>query len=62
MVCAPVRRDNPRALARGLSTVQTNKPCSMISIVDPAHYGVPRAKDWIYVDRGKITTEANRSG
>ena len=23
MVCAPVRRDNPRALARGLSIVQT---------------------------------------
>ena len=32
MVCAPVRRDNPRALARGLSTVQVHKPCS-ISLV-----------------------------
>ena len=32
MVCAPVRRDNPRALARGLSTVQAHKPCS-ISLV-----------------------------
>ena len=29
MVCAPVRRDNPRALARGLSTVQAHKPCSI---------------------------------
>ena len=29
MVCAPVRRDNPRALARRLSTVQTHKPCSI---------------------------------
>ena len=34
MVCAPVRRDNPRALARGLSTVQAHKPCS-ISLVPP---------------------------
>ena len=32
MGCAPVRRDNPRALARGLSTVQAHKPCS-ISLV-----------------------------
>ena len=32
MVCAPVRRDNPRALARGLSTVQAHKSCS-ISLV-----------------------------
>ena len=32
MVCAPVRRDNPRALARGSSTVQAHKPCS-ISLV-----------------------------
>ena len=32
MVCVPVRRDNPRALARGLSTVQAHKPCS-ISLV-----------------------------
>ena len=29
MVCAPVRRDNPRALARGLSTVHAHKPCSI---------------------------------
>ena len=29
MVCAPVRRDNPRALARGLSNVQAQKPCSI---------------------------------
>ena len=34
MVCAPLRRDNPRALAlaRGLSTVQAHRPCS-ISLV-----------------------------
>ena len=32
MGCAPVRRDNPRALAGGLSTVQAHKPCS-ISLV-----------------------------
>ena len=29
MVCASVWRDNPRALARGLSTVQAHKPCSV---------------------------------
>ena len=29
MVCAPVRRDNPRALARGLSTVQAHEPYSI---------------------------------
>ena len=59
MVCAPVRRDNPRALARGLSTVQAHKPCSislvplshtMISGVDLEHYRVSRAKDWVSVD------------
>ena len=55
MVCAPVRRDNPRALARGLSTVQAHKPCSVITSVDLAHYGVSRAKDWVSVDCGTIT-------
>ena len=54
MVCAPVRRDNPRALARGLSTVQAHKPfsitCTTITSVDLAYYGVSRAKDWVYVD------------
>ena len=37
MVCAPVRRDNPRALARGLSTgAQTMfyLTCTMISSLD----------------------------
>ena len=53
MVCAPVRRDYPRALARGLSIVQAHKPCSfslftIISGVDLAHYGVSRAKDCNY--------------
>ena len=56
MVCAPVRRDNPRALARGLSTVQAHKPCSIsLTSVDLAHYRVSRAKDWISVDCGTIT-------
>ena len=32
MVCAPVQRDTPQALGRGLSTVQAHKPCS-ISLV-----------------------------
>ena len=57
MVCAPVRRDNPRALARGLSTVQAHKPCSIslcttITSVDLAHYGLSCAKDWVSVDCG----------
>ena len=39
MVCAPVRRDNPRALA-----------CTIIFSVDLAHYGVSCAKDSVFVD------------
>ena len=42
MGCAPVRRDNPRALAT----------CTTITSVDLAHYGVSRAKDWVSVDCG----------
>ena len=45
MVCAPVRRDNLRASASGLSTAQAHKSCSMISIVDLARYGIYHAKD-----------------
>ena len=52
MVCAHIRRDNHRALARVLSTVQSHKPCSMISSVVLAHYGVSCAKDWVSVDCG----------
>ena len=57
MVCAPVLRDNPRALARGLSTVQAQKTmlyltCTTITSVELAHYGVSRAKDWVSVDCG----------
>ena len=26
--------------------------CTMISSVDLAHYGVPHAKDWVFVDCG----------
>ena len=56
MVCAPVRRDNFRALARGLSTVGAQTmpylTCTTITSVDLAHYGVSRAKDWVSVDCG----------
>ena len=50
MVCVPVRRDNFRAKARGLSLrtgAQTMLylTCTMISSVDLAHYGVSRAQD-----------------
>ena len=54
MICAPVLRDNPRALARGLSTVQAHKLCTMISSVDLAHYGVSRVKDWVSLYCGTI--------
>ena len=66
MGCAPVRRDNPRALALGLSTVQAHKPCSItcttITSIDLAHYGVSRAKDCVSVKCGtnmKISILAN---
>ena len=32
MVCQPVRGDNPRALASGLSKVQADKPCSILLV------------------------------
>ena len=41
MVCAPVRRDNPRALASFYLT------CTMISRVDLARYGVSHTRDWV---------------
>ena len=48
MLYPPVRRDNPRALASGLSTVQADKllciTCTMITRVDLTRYGVSRAK------------------
>ena len=33
MVCAPVRRDNPRALARDYLSVQAHKPCSISGLL-----------------------------
>ena len=41
MVCAPVRRDNPRAFT-----------FTIISSVDLARYGVSCAKHWVSVDCG----------
>ena len=32
MVCTLVRRDFPRALAQGLSTVQVHAPCSILLV------------------------------
>ena len=57
MVCAPVRRDNPRALARGLSLrtgAQTMLylTCTKIPSVDLAHYGISRANNRVSVDCG----------
>ena len=50
MVCPPIRRDNPRALASGLSVVQADELCSIISNVDLARYCVSRAKDLVFQD------------
>ena len=61
MVCAPVRRDNPRALARRLKELGDYRPYwigkitqvmlyftfTMISSVDLSYYGLPHAKDWV---------------
>ena len=57
MVCAPVRRDNSRALARDYRPYRrTNHAlsltCTMIFSVDLAHYGVSRVKDWVSGDYG----------
>ena len=43
MLCPRVQRDNPRALASGLSTVQADEllffTCSMTPSADLGHYG-----------------------
>ena len=58
MVCAPVRRNNHRALARGLSTVQAHKPCSISLELNiqcgPCTLRISRAKDWVSVNYGTI--------
>ena len=59
MVYAFVRRDNPRAVTRGIidrtgAQTMLNLTCTRITIVDIAHYGVSRAKEWICVDCGTI--------
>ena len=68
MVCASVRRDNPRALARSFSEgiidctgaqSMLYLTCTMISSVDLAHYGLSRAKDWLSVDCGTISNTIN---
>ena len=50
MVCAPVRRDNPRALAQTMLYLA----CTTISSVDLAQYGVSLAKDWVSVECGTM--------
>ena len=62
MVCAPVRRYNPRALAGGggggevidRTGAQTMLylTCTTITSVDLAHYGISRAKNWVSVNCG----------
>ena len=46
MVCAPVRRDNHRALIIDHTGAQTMLTCTTITSVDLAHHEVSRAKDW----------------
>ena len=46
MVCAPVRRDNPRA-------------CTTMSSVNLAQYDVSLAKDWVSVECGTMCSLTN---
>ena len=50
MVCAPVLRDNPRAIAGAQTMLYLT--CTIITSVNLAHYGVSRAKYWVSVDCG----------
>ena len=65
MVCAPVRRDNPRALARG-SSLRTGAQtmlyltCTMLFSVDIAHYGISLVKDWVSGDCGTTAFDSHR--
>ena len=56
MVCAPVRRDNPRCrgwiINRTGAQTMLYLTCTTITSVDLAQYGVSRAKDWVSVDSG----------
>ena len=51
MVCAPVRKDNARALARGLLTVQAHKPCS-ISLVPRYPVYTLHVTEYLVLKRG----------
>ena len=53
-MCAPVRRDNLRALACGSSTVQADILCSILRVPYFARYGIFPAKDWVSEDSGTI--------
>ena len=50
MVCAPARRDNPRASASAQTMLYLT--CTTITSVDLAQYGVSLAKDWVTVECG----------
>ena len=57
MVCAPVQRDNPRALAKGIidrtgAQTMLYLTCTTISSADLAQYGVSLANDWVSVECG----------
>ena len=57
MGCAPIRRDNLRAFSEGIidrtgTQTMLYLTCTTITSVDLAHYGVSRAKNWVYVDCG----------
>ena len=63
MVCAPVRRDNPRVFSSGIidrtgAQTMLYLTCITITSVDLAHYGVSRAKDWASVNCGTINFNA----
>ena len=57
MVCAPVRRNNPRAFSPGIidrtgAQTMLYLTCTTITSVDLAHYG---AKDWVSVGCSTMT-------
>ena len=59
LICVPVRRDNPRALARGLSTAQVHKPFSHLYHIQcrPCTFC---AKDWVPVDCSTNCDDKNK--
>ena len=61
MVCAPVRKDNPRAVARGLSTVQAHKPVHLFELCNTvsSRYLKVEFHPKLLISRGKLSGPRN---